>query len=110
MFHKDGEYFWINLKHVDDKCLKWIGLMVSGECPHAGTADRNAPSGAVIGGLLKDVGLNLKIPLCHYHPLPVRYQSCMSAVYLAVGGDKAEDNEKPPEAKEAVDADMDMFG
>ena len=47
-----------------------IGLMVSGECPHAGTADRNAPSGTVIGGLLKDVGLNLKIPLCHYHPLP----------------------------------------
>lgn len=37
--------------------------------------------GTVIGGLLKDVG-----------------------------GDKAEDNEKPPEAKEAVDADMDMFG
>eukprot|EP00434_Breviolum_minutum_P007534 symbB.v1.2.006651.t1/scaffold372.1/size218212/3 len=40
-----------------------------------------ADEGSVIGGLLKDVG-----------------------------GQKAKDTEVPPEAKEAVDADMDMFG
>lgn len=59
--------------------------------------------GSVIGGLLKDVG----------SWTPSIFFSCffqVFSVFLVTWGQKAKDTEVPPEAKEAVDADMDMFG